>query len=318
MLRRILDPKGCVLWLTGMADSGKSTLALALKERLWRRYGVPATIVDSDDFRRDMNAHLGHTQEDRVANVANLARVANAAREAGGFVILCCQAPTSVQKQMLFDIIGGEWITSVFLDCPVSVLQLRDTKGLYAKHAAGELPNLAGMDMPFEPPTAAFCVENGSRPPMVIDTKHDTVRSCTYNILRKWDSRTYALLVGRWGPLHKGHQHVIDEALKDHDYVAVAVRITDEPVDVGTRIECLEAVYGDNSRVAIFPIHDISAIRMGRRVGYEVVRYETPDNFAAISGTEIRTLMAAGDPTWHDLVDERVVKVLEQRMKQDA
>lgn len=40
----------------------------------------------------------------------------------------------------------------VFVDVPLSVVQERDPKGLYAKVAAGQLKGFTGVDDPYEPP----------------------------------------------------------------------------------------------------------------------------------------------------------------------
>ena len=49
----------------------------------------------------------------------------------------------------------------VFVDCPLSVLEDRDPKGLYKKARAGEIKEFTGISAPYEPP------EN---PEVVIDT----------------------------------------------------------------------------------------------------------------------------------------------------
>jgi bifunctional enzyme CysN/CysC len=43
----------------------------------------------------------------------------------------------------------------VFVDAPLSVAELRDTKGLYKKARRGELKNFTGLDSPYEPPEHA-------------------------------------------------------------------------------------------------------------------------------------------------------------------
>ena len=45
----------------------------------------------------------------------------------------------------------GEFI-EIFVDTPLAEAEKRDTKGLYAKARAGELPNFTGIDSPYEAP----------------------------------------------------------------------------------------------------------------------------------------------------------------------
>jgi bifunctional enzyme CysN/CysC len=49
---------------------------------------------------------------------------------------------------------AGEFV-EVFVDAPLSVLEERDPKGLYAKARRGELKNFTGIDSPYEPPEHA-------------------------------------------------------------------------------------------------------------------------------------------------------------------
>jgi bifunctional enzyme CysN/CysC len=43
----------------------------------------------------------------------------------------------------------------VFVDTPLAECQRRDPKGLYARVAAGAIPNFTGIDSPYEAPDAA-------------------------------------------------------------------------------------------------------------------------------------------------------------------
>jgi adenylylsulfate kinase-like enzyme len=45
----------------------------------------------------------------------------------------------------------GDFVEA-FVDCPVEVCERRDTKGLYKKARAGEIPEFTGISAPYEPP----------------------------------------------------------------------------------------------------------------------------------------------------------------------
>ena len=55
----------------------------------------------------------------------------------------------------------GEFI-EIFVDAPLSVVEQRDSKGLYRKARKGELSNFTGIDSPYETP---------ERPELHIDTQ---------------------------------------------------------------------------------------------------------------------------------------------------
>jgi len=40
----------------------------------------------------------------------------------------------------------------VFVDTPLEVCEGRDVKGLYKKARAGQIPNMTGINSPYEPP----------------------------------------------------------------------------------------------------------------------------------------------------------------------
>lgn len=102
--------------------------------------------------------------------------------------------------------------------------------------------------------------------------------------------KKYALFIGRWQPFHMGHKHIIDSALKKGKNIAIAIRDTElsekNPYTVQQRIEMIKKVYGD--KVKAFPVCDIESINIGREVGYDVNRIDTPKEIEKISGTETR------------------------------
>ena len=55
---------GCAIWLTGLPASGKTTIALALAERL-RAQGHSVETLDGDEIRLGLSADLGFSAEDR-------------------------------------------------------------------------------------------------------------------------------------------------------------------------------------------------------------------------------------------------------------
>jgi bifunctional enzyme CysN/CysC len=49
-------------------------------------------------------------------------------------------------------LIGKENFIEVFVDTPLEVCEQRDPKGLYKKARSGQLPNMTGINSPYEPP----------------------------------------------------------------------------------------------------------------------------------------------------------------------
>jgi bifunctional enzyme CysN/CysC len=55
-------------------------------------------------------------------------------------------------------LIGNENFIEVFVDTPLEVCEQRDPKGLYKKARSGQLPNMTGINSPYEPPLSPACV----------------------------------------------------------------------------------------------------------------------------------------------------------------
>lgn len=48
--------------------------------------------------------------------------------------------------------VGSDRFIEVFVDTPLEVCELRDTKGIYAQARRGEIKNFTGVDDPYETP----------------------------------------------------------------------------------------------------------------------------------------------------------------------
>ena len=55
---------GCVIWLTGLPSSGKTTIALALASLL-RNQGLPVEVLDGDEVRLSLRPDLGFSTGER-------------------------------------------------------------------------------------------------------------------------------------------------------------------------------------------------------------------------------------------------------------
>ena len=155
---------GRVLWFTGLSGSGKSTVANEVARTLHAR-GIRTFILDGDAVRHGLTKDLGFTPEDRAENVRRVAEVAKLMMEAGLVVLVSLVSPFRSDRRsarMLFD--EGDFL-EVFVDTPLEVCMERDPKGLYAKAAAGKLPNMSGVGQDYEPPTHPDIHLDGRRTP---------------------------------------------------------------------------------------------------------------------------------------------------------
>lgn len=143
-----------VVWLTGLSGAGKSTIARGVERALFAE-GYRTMLLDGDQLRHGLNGDLGFSPADRAENVRRAGEVARLFFEAGHVVLCSFVSPYQRDRDAVRARFPDQGFVEVFVSAPVSVLQARDTKGLYRKEAAGQVVGLSGVSTPYEPPAAA-------------------------------------------------------------------------------------------------------------------------------------------------------------------
>ena len=166
--RALLGLKGCVVWLTGLSGSGKSTIARALEARLVSEARA-AYVLDGDNLRQGLSNDLGFSPKDRDENIRRVGEVAALLADAGLITITAFISPYQAARDRARKAAGAAEFIEVFLDVPVEVCRQRDPKGLYAKAKAGKLAQFTGVDAPYERPRS---------PELVLDAARQGVREC--------------------------------------------------------------------------------------------------------------------------------------------
>ncbi len=144
-----MQSKGCTVWMTGLPGSGKTTIALELKERL-EALGRNVEILDGDEVRKGLSSDLGFSKEDRQQHAKRVTFVAKVLSRNGVIVLVGLISPFRAFRQFARDEIGD--FIEVFVDTSLEECIRRDPKGLYKKALAGEINELTGLQDPYEPP----------------------------------------------------------------------------------------------------------------------------------------------------------------------
>ncbi len=142
---------GITLWFTGLSGAGKSTVSVALEEKL-HQIGCHTYRLDGDNVRTGMNRDLGFTAEDRIENIRRIGEMANLFRDAGVINLTAFISPYRQDRQMARALAGEDDFVEVFVDCALEVCEERDPKGLYKKARDGAIPNFTGISAPYEAP----------------------------------------------------------------------------------------------------------------------------------------------------------------------
>jgi cytidyltransferase-like protein len=102
----------------------------------------------------------------------------------------------------------------------------------------------------------------------------------------------YAMFVGRWQPLHLGHQELFKRAMDEGKNVLICIRDIqpDEknPFTAEQVRENISNFYSEEERVKVIVIPDICSIEFGRGVGYDIIEHIPPQEIHDISATKIR------------------------------
>jgi adenylylsulfate kinase len=144
----------CALWFTGLSGSGKSTIANAVSNELFKQ-GISEYVLDGDNIRYGLNKDLGFSDYDRTENIRRIGEVAKLFVDSGKVVTTAFISPFRSdrdQVRALFE--DGEFI-EVFVQCPIEECERRDPKQLYAKARRGEIKDFTGIDSPYESPEQA-------------------------------------------------------------------------------------------------------------------------------------------------------------------
>ena len=150
-----------VVWLTGLSGSGKSTIADAAVRKL-HAMGIHTYVLDGDNVRTGLNKDLGFTPEDRAENVRRVAEVSKLMRDSGVVVFVALVSPYRSDRETAASLFVESEFVEVFVDTPVDICSERDPKGLYAKAAAGNLPNMTGVGQIYEPPVSPDLILRGT------------------------------------------------------------------------------------------------------------------------------------------------------------
>jgi adenylylsulfate kinase len=145
------DLRGLCLWFTGLSAAGKTTLCRAAEPEL-RTLGYRVRVLDAEELRHTVSRDLGFSKADRDENVVRIAALARDLVQQGYIVLVAAISPYAQARARARAHIGK--FLEVYVDAPLELCIRRDPKGLYASALLGELPNVTGIDDPYEPPAA--------------------------------------------------------------------------------------------------------------------------------------------------------------------
>ena len=171
--------RSVILWFTGLSCSGKSTLAHAVEEELYKR-GCHTFVLDGDNVRHGLCSNLGFSREDRTENIRRIGEVAKLFVEAGVIVLTAFISPFREDRERVRGLVLHSDFLEIFCDSPLDVCEQRDVKGFYKRARAGEIKEYTGITSPYEPPL---------NPELKVDTAGRSVEECAAQLMTLLEER---------------------------------------------------------------------------------------------------------------------------------
>jgi hypothetical protein len=249
-----------IVQIIGLPGSGKTTLAIALKDR------INAVHINADYVRSTINSDLGFAIEDRIEHSRRMGAMARMLSAQGLNVVVDFICPTKETREAFGKPDILVWMKTI------EEGRFEDTNKMFV--------NPEEFDIMFD------------------SHQMDEYQKATWVIqkfnLHDWSAPT-TLMLGRYQPWHEGHHALYEEAGKRTSQVMLGVRNTfnTSPKDPLTFDQVKEYIakdeFMDGSMVVKMP--NITNIVYGRDVGYKIEQVKLGDEIEAISATQKRKEM---------------------------
>ena len=201
-----MNKLGFTVWITGLSGSGKTTVAGLLAEKL-EAMGQKTQILDGASIRKTISQGVAFLPEERDRNTRIIGEVCQILVINGMAAVVAAESPFEESR-----ILNRSEILryiEIYLQCPLEVLEARDSEGFYAKARRGEFSSVPGVTSPYEEP---------SRPEVVCNTDAEPPEQCVKKIIRTLQMLKY--LPGRAdaSTYSKEEEEMIEQHLKGLGY----------------------------------------------------------------------------------------------------
>ncbi len=142
---------GATLWFTGYPCSGKTTLATALSARL-ESLSVPVILLDGDEVRPIIGADLDYSSSGRGQSLQRYIDLCRILIRARALTIVAVNNHAQGQREQAREAFPPGRFFEVWVDTPLDICKERDVKGLYKAAMDGNVSNVVGVDIAYEPP----------------------------------------------------------------------------------------------------------------------------------------------------------------------
>jgi adenylylsulfate kinase len=140
--------KPAVIWITGLAKSGKKDIAKELVE-LIRSKGFKVEYLDGHTIR-ELLPEIGHSRDEVNIHIKRVGVLAKKLEEQGVFVVASFLSPFRESREFVKDLCNNFY--EVHVNTPLEICTQRDETGIYQKAKEGIVNNFPGLDVEYEEP----------------------------------------------------------------------------------------------------------------------------------------------------------------------
>lgn len=175
------DKKGFVLWLTGLSQAGKTTIADRV-HRILKQRGILTERLDGDIVRQSLTKDLGFSPEDRNQNIERVTFVAkllsrNKIGVIASFISPYLKQRAKIRKQVTNYI-------EVFVNTPLEICEKRDSRGFYKKARSGKVKKFTGISDAYQPPV-------NPEIELKTDTRKETINQNVNKVIKYLENHKY-------------------------------------------------------------------------------------------------------------------------------
>lgn len=171
--RRLNGHGACLVWLTGLSGSGKSTIAYAVETILYNK-GYQSYVIDGDSLRQGISSDLSFSENDRSENIRRAGYVGRLFVDAGFIVLAALISPIKFDRMKVKNLFLEHEFIQIYCSAPISTCEGRDVKGLYRKARLGQIQDFTGIGSSYEMP------DNSD---LVIDTSNETIEHSANSVI---------------------------------------------------------------------------------------------------------------------------------------
>ncbi|WP_139452814.1 adenylyl-sulfate kinase [Campylobacter armoricus] len=145
-----------VIWLTGLAGSGKSTIGKALYEKIKQKY-KNIIYLDGDELR-DLLGHYGYDKQSRIDMALKRSQFAKFLNDQDMIVVVTTISMFNEVYEYNRQNLKNYF--EIYIKCSMEELIKRDQKGLYTKALNDKIKEVVGIDIKFDEPNPNLIIEN--------------------------------------------------------------------------------------------------------------------------------------------------------------